>query len=151
LTGTVSVFTNKTTTLAKLEAVCPVCQQPEQPPERPDNAFLRVVGRRMHMVRQAIAPTVEDAMIADLIGWSEAEMAAIFAGEIEPTLSQFYAFAMRMRVTMDFLANGVWDGLSRQVELRLLHAFPELLTGNVDPEPSMRNTRQPASKADWRR
>lgn len=137
-----------TTTLTKLAAVCQVCGQA-------DDAFLRAVGLRMLHVREALAPGVPDARIASLIGWSEQEMTAIFAGEIEPTLTQFFAFAKRMRVTTDFLFTGALDGMSRRAELALTEKFPEYLFPDdpddpVDTEASTDSDRD-AHRISWRR
>jgi transcriptional regulator with XRE-family HTH domain len=137
-----------TTTLAKLAAVCPLCGQTT------DYAFLQAIGRRMLQVREAIAPGVSDAKIASLIGWSEKEMAAIFAGEIEPTLTQFFAFAKRMRVTTDFLFTGALEGMSRRAELALTRKFPEYLSpdpGGPEDTGESTDTGLDVHKISWRR
>jgi hypothetical protein len=108
----------------------------------PDQRLLVNIGRRMRLVRQAMAPSYSDEAVADLCGWSIEEMEDIFAGRRCASTATFISFAKRMRVTTDFLLLGDPDGLAPRAISRLMPLFPELL---ADPEDSdlNRDTAQP--------
>ena len=88
--------------------------------------LLEDLGRRIALVRRAMAPSATDEAVAVAVGWTEDQMAAICRGEQAPSLTALTSFANRMRVTTDFLLFESLEGLSRAAERRLLDLSPDL-------------------------
>lgn len=128
-----------TRTLAKLNALS---QTPidNGPPEDP--ALLKRMGERMRLARSVFTPNTPDHEVAGAIGWSVAQMEAIFAGAEAPSLGALRTFALRMNVTTDFLLSESLEGLSRSAERALIAACPTLglppkgMAPNTDTDPA---------------
>lgn len=123
-----------TSTLAKLDALS---QTPIERVPSEDPVLLKQLGERMRLARSVFARNTPDRDVAGIIGWSAAQMEAIFAGMEAPSLGSLRAFASRMNVTTDFLLSESLEGLPRASERALLAVRPTL---GLPPEGTAPNT-----------
>lgn len=101
-------------------------------PRRPRTALQVDVGRRLRWAREIVYPTRSD--FARAVGLDPSSIHKLEDGDRMPSAFNIHAFALKLRVTADYLLFGSLIGVHPEMIAHLCAAHPELATSLREAE-----------------